>query len=165
MKTGESYKTVNMRIGPQKHQLQTIKANKVHLSIFDDKRYVLEDSISTLPLRHYITRGVHVEQDIVDQPEWGNEQEELPSSPTCNRLDGNDSQVTITQIFPDEASILANDPLSSPLRVRVGEDETISMNQEKTNSVTWTNLLRNLCIDDEAVEASDTNKTALEDDE
>ena len=130
LKTGESYKTVNMRIGSQKHQLQTIKTNKVSLSSFDDKRYVLEDGISTLPLGHYMIRDVHVEQDIVDEPEWGYEEEEIPSSPTWDELNGNDPQVTISQIFPDEAPMTANAPLSSPLRVRVSEDEPISITQQ-----------------------------------
>ena len=81
------------------HQLQTIKSNKMSLSSFVDKRYVLEDGISTLPLGHYMIRDVHVEQDIVDEPESRYEEEEIPSSSTCDELNGNDSQVTITQIF------------------------------------------------------------------
>ena len=62
-----------MQIGSQKHQLQTIKTNKVSLSSFDDKRYVLEDGISTLPLGHYMIRDVHVKQDFMNEPEWGYE--------------------------------------------------------------------------------------------
>ena len=37
LNTGETYKTMNTRIGSSKHQLQTIKVNKVSLSSFDDK--------------------------------------------------------------------------------------------------------------------------------
>ena len=193
LKTGESYKTVNMRIGSQKHQLQTIKTNKVSLSSFDDKRYVLEDGISTLPHGHYMIRDVHVEQDIVDEPEWGYEEEEIPSSPTWDELNGNDPQVTISQIFPDEAPMLANAPLSSPLRVRVSDDGPVSLTQQlmeawsppdpgmhqreysdseledqfsnMDESVEERSPPRNPFIDDEAVEASDTGETANEDDE
>ena len=100
------------------------------LSSSDDKRYVLEDGISTLPHGHYMIRDVHVEQDIVDEPEWGYEEEEIPSSPTWDELNGNDPQVTISQIFPDEAPMLANAPLSSPLRVRVSDDEPVSLTQQ-----------------------------------
>ena len=60
IKTGETYKTMNTRIGSSKHQLQTIKVNKVSLSSFDDKRFILEDGISTLPFGHYMIRDVHV---------------------------------------------------------------------------------------------------------
>ena len=182
-----------MRIGSQKHQLQTIKTNKVSLSSFDDKRYVLEDGISTLQLGHYMIRDVHVEQDIMNEPEWGYEHEKLPSSPTWDELNGNDPQVTITQIFPDEAPMPANAPLSSSLCVRVSEDEPISLTQQlmeawsppdpgmhqreysdseledqfsnMDESVEERSPPRNPFIDDEAEEASDTGETAHEDDE
>ena len=39
------------------------------LSSYDDNRYVLEDGISTLSHGHYMIRDVHVEQDILDEPE------------------------------------------------------------------------------------------------
>ena len=57
--TGQSYKTINMSIGSRMHQLQTIKTNKVSLSSFDDKRFVLEDGgISTLLHKQYMIRDV-----------------------------------------------------------------------------------------------------------
>ena len=82
LQTGDSFKTLNTRIGSTRHQLQAIKTNKLSLSSFDDKRYVLEDGISTLPHGHYMIRDVHVEQDILDEPEWEYEDEAMPTSPT-----------------------------------------------------------------------------------
>ena len=80
MRTGESYKTINMRIGSRMHQLQTIKRNKVSLSSFEDKRFVLEDGISTLPHGQYMIRDAKVTQNIIDEPDWGNEEdEEMPT--------------------------------------------------------------------------------------
>ena len=38
------------------HQLQTVKLTKTSLSPYDDKRYILEDGISTLARGHYKTR-------------------------------------------------------------------------------------------------------------
>lgn len=35
------------------HQLFTLEQNKISLSSYDDKRYILEDGISTLPYGHY----------------------------------------------------------------------------------------------------------------
>ena len=39
-----------------KHQLYTVRQNKTTLSSYDDKRYMLEDGISTLPYGHYRTK-------------------------------------------------------------------------------------------------------------
>ena len=41
------------RIGSDAHQLYTYDTNKVSLCSFDDKRYVLDDKISTLAYGHY----------------------------------------------------------------------------------------------------------------
>ena len=40
-------------IGSFKHQLYTIKQNKVSFSPYDDKRYVLDDGVSSLPDGHF----------------------------------------------------------------------------------------------------------------
>ena len=42
-----------VRIGSQGHQLYTFEGNKVSLSPFDDKRYVLHDKINTLAYGHF----------------------------------------------------------------------------------------------------------------
>ena len=36
------------------HELRTIRMNKVGLSSFDNKRYVLDDNINTLAFNHYL---------------------------------------------------------------------------------------------------------------
>ena len=36
-----------------KYQLYTIKQNKVSLSPYDDKRYLLDDGVSSLPYGHF----------------------------------------------------------------------------------------------------------------
>ena len=49
-------------------------------------------------------RDVHVTLDIIDEPDWGNEEdeEEMPTSPTWDELIGNDPVNAVTQIFPEE---------------------------------------------------------------
>ena len=42
-----------VRIGSVDHNLYTIQTNKISLSPFDDKRYVLGDKIQTLAYGHY----------------------------------------------------------------------------------------------------------------
>ena len=92
-----------MRIGSPMHQLQTIKTNKVSLSSFDDLRYILKDGISKLPHGHYMIRDVHFTQVIIDEPDWGNEEdEEMPTSPTWDEMIGNDPVNTVSQVFSEE---------------------------------------------------------------
>ena len=40
------------RIQSKKHKLETYKSDKISLSCFDDKRYVLDDGIYTLAYFH-----------------------------------------------------------------------------------------------------------------
>ena len=49
----------NMRIGNKLHELYTMKVDKRGLCAFDDKRFVMDDNISTLAYGHCrITRSV-----------------------------------------------------------------------------------------------------------
>jgi len=41
------------RIQSKEHQLQTIELTKLIFQPFDDKRYILEDGINTIPFGHY----------------------------------------------------------------------------------------------------------------
>ena len=116
-KSGASFKALKTRIGSTRHKLQTIKTNRLSLSSFDDERYELKDGIWTLPHGHYMIRGVHVEQDILDEPEWGYEDKEMPTSPTWDELNGIYSQNTIPQAFPDEAPMPVKARLPLPLRL------------------------------------------------
>ena len=46
--------TANMnRFHVQKHHVQSVVQNKVSLSCYDDKRYLLDDSVSSLAHGHY----------------------------------------------------------------------------------------------------------------
>ena len=43
----------NMKgIKPMNHKIYTYESNKTSLSPFDDKRYILDDGINTLPYGH-----------------------------------------------------------------------------------------------------------------
>jgi hypothetical protein len=48
----EQYRRMNL-IRSEKHELYTVELNKIALSPHDDKRYILEDGINTLPWGHY----------------------------------------------------------------------------------------------------------------
>ena len=97
----------------EKHQLQTIKTNKVSLSSFD-KLFILEDSISTLPHGHYKIRDVHIAQDIMNEQDWGKEEdEEMPTSPAWDELNGFDPVNTITSLSRRAAKCSSCDSLKN----------------------------------------------------
>ena len=103
--------------------------NKVSLSCFDDKRFILEDGISTLPHGHYLIRDVGVTHDIMDDPEWGNE--EMPGSPTWDELAGNDPLNTVSQLFPEEIQNAQNQPVSPQYHFEYAQDdEDMSLTQQ-----------------------------------
>ena len=49
LEMGSLYRAENTRIASDRHVLNTVRTNKIALSSFDDKRYILDDGISTLP--------------------------------------------------------------------------------------------------------------------
>lgn len=51
----ERYYHINKGFRSYNHELFSIKQNKVSLSGYDDKRYILEDKITTLPHGHFKT--------------------------------------------------------------------------------------------------------------
>ena len=51
---GEKIQSVTFRtIRSYRHQLYTIEQTKMSLNYYDDKRYILDDGIDTLPYGHY----------------------------------------------------------------------------------------------------------------
>ena len=53
LSTGNHLRSDNTRIVSDHHRLQTVTTNKICLSAFDNKRYILPDGIKTLPFGHY----------------------------------------------------------------------------------------------------------------
>ena len=82
--TSAIVRTNNVRIGSNNHQLETISNNKVSLSAFDDKRYIQENGINTLPFGHYLVRDISTFREILADPDWG--EEEVLSSPGWDTL-------------------------------------------------------------------------------
>ena len=46
---GSLYRAEKTRISSDRHVLNTVRTNEIALSSFDDKQYILDDGISTLP--------------------------------------------------------------------------------------------------------------------
>ena len=72
-------------------------------------------------------RDVHVTQDIIDEPDWGNEEDEkMPTSPTWDELNGNDPVNTVRQVFREEQphALVARE------RFTLSDDESITLTQQ-----------------------------------
>ena len=83
LSTTNSIRTNNVRIGSTLHQFEIISSSKISLSAFDDKRYILENSIETLPFGHYLVRDIVAFREKLADPVWG---EEIVSSPDWETL-------------------------------------------------------------------------------
>ena len=72
---GETVRLVNTRIASSKHQLMTVVCNKKSLSVYDDKRYILDDRITTLPYGHHALREEMFMRNMVQDPDWSSSDE------------------------------------------------------------------------------------------
>ena len=54
----------------------TVVCNKKSLSGYDDKRYILNDKITTLPFGHHGLREETFMRNVVQDPDWGSSDEE-----------------------------------------------------------------------------------------
>ena len=63
--SGNSVRSENTRIVSDHHSLRTVTTNKICLSAFDNKRYILPDGIKILPFGHY-----EVGDYAIDEINW-----------------------------------------------------------------------------------------------
>ena len=61
--SGNLLRAENTRIISERQILNTVRANKIALSAYDDKRYILSDGISTLPYGPYRTVNASIFPD------------------------------------------------------------------------------------------------------
>ena len=73
---GEVVRLLNTRIASSNHRLHTIVVSKKSLSGYDDKLFIMNDQLSTLPYGHQSLRDDMFFRTIVNDPDWGSEDEE-----------------------------------------------------------------------------------------
>ena len=73
---GETVRDINTRIASSKHRLMTVMCNKKSHSGYDDKQYILNDKITTLPFCHHALREKMFMRNVVQDPDWGSRDEE-----------------------------------------------------------------------------------------
>ena len=118
LSTTNSIRTNNIRIGSTLHQLETISSSKISLSAFDDKRYILENGIETLPFGHYLVRDIVAFRETLADPDWG---EEIVASP--------DWETLVREYGPSQFDNRSNRTLprlNTPPPARDGQNDTLS---------------------------------------
>ena len=68
---GETVRLLNTIIASSNHQLLTVVTNKISLSGYDDKRYICQDKLTTLPFGHKQLLDEMFARQITCSPEWG----------------------------------------------------------------------------------------------
>ena len=71
MVEGKEVRLENYRIQSTDHRLSTVVTNKIALSAYDDKRYIMENGIDTLPFGHFSLREQVFQNMIADDEDWG----------------------------------------------------------------------------------------------
>ena len=72
----ETVRLVNTRIASSKHQLMTNVCNKKWLSGYDDKRYIFDNMITTIPYGHHALREEMFMLKILRDSDWSSSDDE-----------------------------------------------------------------------------------------
>lgn len=75
-------RVVNNRIASSNHRIETIATNKIALTSFDNKRYIMSDKISSLPFGHYSIRDDVFNRMILDDSDWAEDETSEASEET-----------------------------------------------------------------------------------
>ena len=73
--SGTVLRSTNTRIASNYHKLFTVVFNNISLSPFDNKRYIGEDKICSLPFGHWSLRDEMFARDL-PKPDWGESDQE-----------------------------------------------------------------------------------------
>ena len=134
LRSGNSVRAENIPIVSDHHSLRTVATNKVCLSAFDNKRYILPDGIKTLPSGHYEPGDYAIDEinwsdsdvqwdyensgdfsdlQLSSSPEWHNSFVVPQSSPETNTQSSNTWQppdpVFLTAELINDSDIENND--------------------------------------------------------
>ncbi len=69
--SGGTQRATNIRISSRLHVLETTSINKISLSAYEDKRYICDDGVTTLPHGYYKTVEEQFFENILKSPNWG----------------------------------------------------------------------------------------------
>lgn len=75
LKTQQVVRAKNVRIQSANHEIFTLECNKIALSAYDDKRFICDNGIDTLPYGHKDTTDAIFFNQISDDLGWGESEE------------------------------------------------------------------------------------------
>ena len=113
--SGNLVRAENTRFISERHILNTVRANKIALSAYDDKRYILSDGISTLPYGHYRTVNASI----------------FPDSNQDDDDDDDDSERNVSEI--NSTSHHKDQDLDAWLKFFEEEEELVHWDQQSSN--------------------------------
>ena len=103
LSSGRLTRTQNHRIASSGHQLHTVTINNVSLNAFDDKQYILDKGIDTLPFGHI--NIVH-DRFFDENDKFDNESLSSWSSGELNEIEYQREIETTVEMNTDKAKIL-----------------------------------------------------------
>ena len=80
LQTDKLVRLENVKFTSERHQIQTVCVNKIAISAYDDKRYIMEDKKTTLPFGLYLLTDEFVSKQICNETEWGIESNDSEES-------------------------------------------------------------------------------------
>lgn len=75
LQSQQIFRAKNVRIQSVNHELFTVECNKIALSAYDDKRFICDNGIDTLPYGHKDIRDTVFHNQILDEMDWGDSEE------------------------------------------------------------------------------------------
>ena len=121
------------------HTNMTVKQNKLALSPFDSKRFLLLDGISTVPFGHKAAEENAFLEDIYMDTEWANSYNETDNSspdftlPDWGFLQRPYSEAELQEEEASSSRVRERPPIKNPFILSEASEERPSKKQRKEN--------------------------------
>ena len=137
--TGKSMRVYNYNIVSKGHTNMTVKQNKLALSPFDSKRFLLFDRISTVPFGHTAEVEKAFLEDIYMDTEWANSYNEIDNSspefqlPDWGFLQRHYSETELREEEASSSRVLERPLVNNSFILSEASEERQSKKQRKEN--------------------------------
>ena len=131
----------NYNIVSKGHINMTVKQNKLALSPFDSKRFLLVDGITTMPFGHKAAEANAFLEDIYMDTEWANSYNETDNSspdfqlPDWGFLQRPFSEAELQEEEASSSRVRARPPINNALILSEASEERPSKNSAKKTKI------------------------------